>query len=61
MCEVPKISLSIVPGIPITGKLYSLLKTTPPVKDPSPPITTRPSMLLSFISSWFLMPDKWEI
>ena len=48
MCEVPKISLSIVPGIPITGKLYSLLKTTPPVKDPSPPITPRPAMLLSY-------------
>ena len=56
MCEVPKISLSIVPGIPITGKLYSLLKTTPPVKDPSPPITTKPSMLLSFncLNAFFL-------
>jgi hypothetical protein len=26
VCEVPKISLSIVPGIPITGNLNSSLK-----------------------------------
>ncbi len=46
----------MVPGIPITGKLYSLLKITPPVKDPSPPITTSPSIfcLIKFWCAFFL-------
>ena len=47
---VPKISLSIVPGIPIIGKLYSLLKIMPPVKVPSPPISTKASMF--FLTKW---------
>ena len=46
--EVPKISLSIVAGIPITGKLNSLLNINPPVNVPSPPITIKPSILFSF-------------
>ena len=41
-------SLSIVPGIPIIGKLYSSLKITAPVKVPSPPITTMASISCSF-------------
>ena len=48
VCVVPKISLSIVPGIPIIGNLYSSLKMTAPVNDPSPPITTIPSISFSF-------------
>ena len=48
----------MVPGIPITGKLCSLLKITPPVKDPSPPITTSPSILCSFSCSYaFFLPS----
>ena len=33
----------MVPGIPITGKPYSTLNNSAPVKLPSPPITTRAS------------------
>ena len=47
VCEVPKISLSIVAGIPITGILYSLLKTCAPLNVPSPPITMSASIELS--------------
>ena len=47
VCEVPKISLSMVAGIPITGILCSLLKISAPVRVPSPPITTRASIELS--------------
>ena len=42
---VPEISLSIVPGIPITGKLNSFWNILAPLKEPSPPITTRDSIL----------------
>jgi len=43
---VPYKSLSIVQGIPITGKLFSLKKIFAPVKDPSPPKIMSPSILL---------------
>ena len=56
--EVPKRSLSIVPGIPITGKLNSSENFRPPVKEPSPPITTKPSISLAFILlKAFALPD----
>ena len=56
VCDVPKISLSIVAGIPITGKLNSELKINPPVNVPSPPITISPSILCSFkeLKAFFL-------
>ena len=41
-------SLSIVPGIPIIGILYSSLKTEAPVKVPSPPIVIRASIPSDF-------------
>ena len=42
---MPYKSLSIVHGIPIIGKLFSLKKTLAPVRDPSPPNTISPSIL----------------
>lgn len=48
--SVPNKSLSIVPGIPMYGTEYSLLKTDAPLKDPLPPIIishSKPSFLIS--------------
>ena len=45
---MPCKSLSIVPGIPTTGKLNSCCSFKAPVNDPSPPITINPSISLSF-------------
>ena len=44
--SLPAISLSIVPGIPIQGMSNSLLNFCAPLKLPSPPITTMPSIPL---------------
>ena len=43
-----------MPGIPITGKPNSSLKIRAPVKLPSPPITTKPSMPALFTFSYAL-------
>ena len=51
-------SLSIVPGIPITGNPYSLLNTSAPVKLPSPPITTNASTFADLrCSKAFFLPS----
>ena len=42
--SVPNRSLSMVPGIPTIGKLYSDAKMRAPLSEPSPPITTSASM-----------------
>ena len=42
--SVPKTSLSIEAGIPITGTLNSSEKTLAPVKEPLPQITTKAFM-----------------
>ena len=44
--SVPAISLSIVPGKPTQGMSNSLLNFWAPLKLPSPPIMTRPSIPL---------------
>ena len=55
---VPKISLSMVPGIPMTGKLYSSLKISAPVKVPSPPMVTKASTpAFVKLSKAFLRPS----
>ena len=45
---LPILSLSMVPGIPITGKSNSSANSLAPLKEPSPPITTRASILCFF-------------
>ncbi len=48
----------MVPGIPIIGKLNSLLKINPPVKVPSPPIKTNASMPSFIKFEWaFFLPS----
>jgi hypothetical protein len=57
--SVPKISLSIVPGTPITFIPNSSLKILAPVKVPSPPIHTKASIPIFytlFIS--FFLPSS---
>ena len=59
-------SLSIVAGIPITGKLFSSLNINPPVNVPSPPITIRPSIsfffkLLNALSLPFLVLKSFDL
>ena len=44
VASVPHRSLSIVPGIPTTGTLYSCAKRRAPVKVPSPPMTINASI-----------------
>ena len=48
--SVPAISLSMVPGIPIAGKPF-WVNFKAPVKEPSPPTTTKASMPCAFICS----------
>ena len=55
VASVPQRSLSIVPGIPITGILNSCAKTRAPVNVPSPPITISasiPSRLIVSYANW---------
>ena len=56
--SVPEISLSIVDGTPITGKLYSSLKIFAPLKEPFPPRTIKASIFLDFkFSKAFFRPS----
>ena len=57
--SVPYRSLSIVPGRPTIGMLYSVAKMRAPVREPSPPITTRESMpALTILSYAIFRPSS---